>query len=180
MMPLNGSPPGKKRKVEEGKLSDVAKEMKELFPYCHLTDSVLLRFHYKNITLDEPPRHIYTYNGEVSFETDEGSTAFHGVFATYIDPAYTMQFTFHWRGDRRHMKTTVVECVQFDTDGRRMFAGQDSSGRRIDMMENGSAVWCNTCECWHWHHSRAHPDPLHCENTWPLSHAGVPFFRDSL
>ena len=166
-MLLNGSPPDRKRRTE-GNLSAVAKEIKQLFPSCHLTDSVLLRFHYKNLTLDEPPRHIYTYNGEVSFETDEGSTAFHGKFATDIYPDYALQFTFHWRGDRRHMKTTVVECVEFDRDGRRMFAGQDSSGRRIDMMENGSAVWCNTCECWHWHKSRAHPDRLHREDPWSL------------
>ena len=116
----------------------------------------MVSYHYQNITLGEPPRKLYTYRGEVSFETDKGSTAFHGAFATYIYPHYALQFTFHWRGDRRHMKTTVVHSYKKDRDDRRMFAGQASSRRQINMMENGCAVWCNTCECWHWHKARAH------------------------
>ena len=153
MMVRYGSPAGKKRRTEEGNLSAVAKEIKQLFPSCHLTDSVLLRFHYKNITLDEPPRQIYTYNGEVSFETDEGSTAFHGKFATDIYPDYALQFTFHWRGDRRHMKTTKVVNYGMNDDSKILFRGKDSSNRSIRMVHDGKAMWCNTCECWHWDES---------------------------
>ena len=124
---------------------------------CDLTKEIMKRFQYKNVFLDEPIRHIYTYKGEVSFETDEGSTAFHGEFTESLcHYNLKLQFTFHWRGNPRHMKTTVVCPFKQCKDGSRVYAGFDSLGRQIHVQEDGSAVWCNTCECWHWLKARAH------------------------
>ena len=148
----DGSPAGKRRKTDQDEpIPEVVKGIMKRFPYCDLAEGVMVSYHYQNITLGEPPRKLYTYRGEVSFETDKGSTAFHGTFATYIYPSYVLEFTFHWRGDRRHMKRTVVYGDRKARGGKpRIFAGEDSSRRTINIIENGSAVWCNTCECWHW------------------------------
>ena len=59
-------------------------------------------------------------------------------------------FTFHCAGDRNRMKTAVVFPVAVDPlDGSRIYRGRDSAGRDIEVVENGTLVYCQTCGCWH-------------------------------
>ena len=59
-------------------------------------------------------------------------------------------FKFHADGDRNRMKTAVVFPVAVDPlDGSRIYRGRDSAGRDIEVVENGTLVYCQTCGCWH-------------------------------
>ena len=148
----DGSPAGKRRKMDQDELlSYVVKGIIERFPYCDLAEGVMVSYHYRNITLVEPPRKLYTYRGKVSFETHQGSTPFHGHYLHLLGENFIVsKFTFHWRGDRRRTKTTAVKAYGENCYGKLVYKGQDSSKRSIEMVVDNSAVWCNTCECWHW------------------------------
>ena len=148
----DGSPAGKRRKTDQYEpIPKVVKGIMKRFPYCDLAEGVMVSYHYRNITLGEPPRKLYTYRGEVSFDTDKGSTPFHGDYLhLFGDDFIVSEFTFHWRGDRRRMKTTAVKAYGENCYGKLVYKGQDSSKRSIEMVVDNSAVWCNTCECWHW------------------------------
>ena len=159
----DGSPAGKRRKTDQDEpIPEVVKGIMKRFPYCDLAEGVMVSYHYQNITLGEPPRKLYTYRGEVSFETDKGSTPFHGEFQRFLyerrggESDLHLKFTFHWRGNRRYMKTTKVVDCGMDDDSNLMYRGKDSSNRSIRMVNDGKAMWCNTCECWHW-------------DEWPIS-----------
>ena len=116
---------------------------------CILTGDRMRWFSYTNHSINRPTRSLYTRRGEISFHTDRGATDFHGAFIVDLIER-RLVFTFHWDGDRSRMKTAVVFPVAVDPlDGSRIYRGRDSADRDIEVVENGTLVYCQTCGCWH-------------------------------